>query len=355
MNRCVIAIVLVSLAMVGGCKPKLAHGAEMEKFAMSVVPVEHTVKFKGAGGFELEGTLMVPAGKQDAVYPAVLLLPGSGPTDRDGNQPSLKTDVLKQIAVALAKTGIVTFRFDKRAVAKYAAQWPKKPEDFGPWFSWDNHIADGMAAYKAMRDSVQVDKKNCAILGHSEGGSIALAMSPRARPQVLILIGTIARPIDVVIHDQLSRNLAPLKNGKELLAANDRISKEIQRTGQNPPDVPTELKSLYNPSVGIYLQQLMALRPLELLQKFQGSVLVMNGESDVQVDPKLDAQVLSDVSPKTKESRLFVVPLASHCLKAVKKPGDDPYGGDVVPDALEAIQRFCVDTIGGKMPEGSGE
>ena len=292
---------------------------------------------------------MVPAGSLEHQRPAVLLISGSGPTDRDGNQPGLKTDTLKQIATGLAAAGIVTFRFDKRAVATYSNQWPKNPEQIGTFFSWTNHIGDALAAWRTMRESTLVDKSQCAILGHSEGGLIALSMASRSMPRALVLVGTPARSFDVLIHEQLLRQLLLAgEDGKKLLDANDRISAQIRATGRVPRDVPNELKALYNPSVGVYLKELASVHPLELARKFSGPVLVVNGEMDKQVDPKLDAEALFNEVKSREHSKLFLVPLASHNLKPVENSSAPGFDGEVVPDAIEAIQSFLVPVVGGQ-------
>jgi len=338
-----------------GCAPKkLVSGVEGgDKLPVTLNATDQTITFTGAGGIKLEGSLMVPAGSLDHKHPAVLLISGSGPTDRDGNQPGLKTDTLKQIATGLAGAGIASFRFDKRAVATNAKQWPKSPNDFGPFFSWKNHIGDAMAAWFAMKKSGLIDSTNCAILGHSEGGLIALVMAQGARPVALVLAGTPARRFDVLIHEQLSKQLALAgETGKKLLATSDRISAQIRTTGRVPLDVPTELKALYNPSIGVYFKEIAEVDPLEIARRFPGPVLVVNGNLDKQVNPKLDAEALFNVLKSRQGSHLTLVPLASHNLKPVTNESDLGLEGDVVPDAIEAIQLFLIPLIGGKSPDG---
>ena len=200
--------IIVLLTCIGCAQKKPVSGIESTVRSPATVDnTEKTISFIGAGGVKLEGSLMVPAGSLEHRRPAVLLISGSGPTDRDGNQPGLTTDTLKQIATGLAGAGIVTFRFDKRAVASYANQWPKSPDQIGPFFSWTNHIGDAMAAWRTMQESSLVDNSQCAILGHSEGGLIALSMSQKVTPRALVLVGTPARQFDVLIHEQLSNQL----------------------------------------------------------------------------------------------------------------------------------------------------
>src|SRR5688572_26599533 len=80
-------------------------------------PTEVAVSFIGARDAKLAGTLTLPSAKADQRFPALLLLQGSGPTDRDGNQlPMIRTDLLKQLADALSEIGVATLRFDKRGM-----------------------------------------------------------------------------------------------------------------------------------------------------------------------------------------------------------------------------------------------
>src|SRR5438309_10683683 len=107
------------------------------------------VTFKGVGGFDLNGTLLMPVGAKNA--PAFVLLSGSGPTDRDDNvnlpTMHLQIDVLKQVAERLAQEGVATLRFDKRAVHTYSDKWPKDMTQIGQFFSWDSFVGDAKAAH----------------------------------------------------------------------------------------------------------------------------------------------------------------------------------------------------------------
>src|SRR5579885_823164 len=135
------------------------------------------VTFQGAGGFTLNGTLLQPIDAKNA--PAFVLLSGSGPTDRDGNTPLLtdKVDVLKQIAERLAADGIATLRFDKRAVHTYKDKWPTDMSQIGPFFSWENFIADAKDAFDFLKQQPGIDGNRCGMMGHSEGALIALKVA----------------------------------------------------------------------------------------------------------------------------------------------------------------------------------
>src|SRR5438105_11359896 len=80
--------------------------------ATAAAPVEQQVTFTGAGGVTLAGTLVLPeSASADRLVPALLLIQGSGPSDRDGNQlPNLRTDILRQVAELLAEQNIASLR-----------------------------------------------------------------------------------------------------------------------------------------------------------------------------------------------------------------------------------------------------
>src|SRR4051812_48487042 len=137
---------------------------------------EREVTFAGAGGLQLHGTLVVPAIK--GKVPGVLLLPGSGPSDRNGNQPpALVTDLLKQIAERLAADGYASLRFDKRAAAVYASTWP--PKDMAAlnnFFSYDAFVGDARAGLDFLKSQSEINPKLTVVAGHSEGGLIAIQL-----------------------------------------------------------------------------------------------------------------------------------------------------------------------------------
>ena len=109
--------------------------------------------------------------------PGVVLVGGSGPTDRDGNNSllPLRIDLLKQIAELLAKNGIASLRYDKRGVAASAAQPPARFEEQERFYAWDNYVGDVMAAHAELLRHDEIKPYATALLGHSEGGLLALA------------------------------------------------------------------------------------------------------------------------------------------------------------------------------------
>jgi pimeloyl-ACP methyl ester carboxylesterase len=344
----VVPLFLASL--ITGCERQMIHGVEEVRLPRTAQRSESEIKFKSADGTELTGTLTLPAVGVVQEVPGVLLLPGSGPTDRDGNQKGFTTNLLRDLAWGLADHGIGSLRFDKRAAAANASQWPKDPVKYGEFFSWTRHIEDAKAAFHALSRSGGIASQSLGIVGHSEGGLIAIELARLVKPTALALLATPGRKFGDVVRWQLEKSFQRSGLSKsfteQLLAENDRILGVIMDTGQVPKDVPPALSALYNPSVGRYLQEMADLDPLSAVAAYHGPAVVIQGALDAQVDPELDAKPLFQALQRRGRAELFVLPLASHNLKPVEKPTDLGIAGPVVPEAIEHLSAFLRRSFG---------
>jgi hypothetical protein len=319
----------------------------------------HEVTFAGAGGFELRGTLVLPAPGDGARAPAVLLLPGSGPTDRDGNQPSvgLATNLLAQVADALADAGIASLRFDKRAAHVYAPRWPPGDEAMDEFFSYENFVGDARAAYETMRTRAEIDPRRVAIAGHSEGGLLALQIArdlegSESRPAALALLATAGRTIEPVLREQiaalLDRQGADAATKKTYLDALDGAMAAVRRGDAVPADLPAGLRPLFPRSAMKLMRAYFTVDPALLAESVRGPVLVLQGDRDAQVSVERDAPRLVEALKKRAggdASTLVVVEGASHNLKPVKGPEDPAFAGPVAPPALAAIVDFLTRSV----------
>src|SRR6185437_2429566 len=114
---------------------------------------------------------------------------GSGPTDRDGNQPpQLKTDLLRQIATALGEAGIASLRYDKRGMYANRDTMPKAAAELPHFFDWSAFVEDVHGAFDFLRAQEAIDPARVGILGHSEGGLLALDVSTLHTPQAKVLV-----------------------------------------------------------------------------------------------------------------------------------------------------------------------
>jgi pimeloyl-ACP methyl ester carboxylesterase len=346
MKRTILSGVLVLATSAGGLGAQ-ATATELE--------------FAGEGGFELAGTLLVPErGEEVKKLPGILLLPGSGPTDRDGNQPPLyQTDLLKEIAERLASEGVASLRFDKRAVPAYEEAWPRgTPEELGAFFSYENFIADALAAYRTLAAREEIDPGRVAILGHSVGGLYALQVAhdlARAddTPAGLVLLATPARTFDVLIREQITyqmqRGGATEEALGELMAVVDAALAAVREDTPLPEDLPLPLRPLFNPTTVPLLRSYMTTDPLALARALPCPVLVIQGESDVQISSERDTPLLRNAleSRPRGATRVATLPLVSHNLKTVEEESDLGMSGPVDPRVMTALMQWVAATLQG--------
>lgn len=316
----------------------------------SAQPRDLDITFSSAGQLELYGTLLLP--DAEGPHPAVLLLPGSGPTDRDGNQhPHFVTDLLKEIAEGLAREGVASLRFDKRATRRYAAHWPRQPEQLDEFFSWDNFVGDAEAAITFLHAREEIDASRIAIAGHSEGGLIALELGKRLagtprEPVGLMLLATAGRTLDVVVREQIEASLVRAAAGPEhsrsLLAHTDAAIAAIKAREPLPADLPRQLHSLFNPTVLSLLHSYFTIDPADLAKSFNGPVLIVQGEQDLQVSAERDMSRLKAALQERTMGRLTVavIPDASHNFKSLAKDAQG-FRGPVHVKAMHAILEWA--------------
>ena len=331
------SMVLFVMGLIVTCSCALAQSVESE------------VTFKGVGGLVINGTLSMPA-KSARPAPAVLLLSGSGPTDRNGNQPpALVTDLLKQVADRLSQEGIASLRFDKRATRGYAASWPKDVTAQNDFFAWDMFVGDAKAALLFLRAQHNIDARHIFIAGHSEGSMIAgqighdLNGKPAA-PAGLILMGAPGRTLDIVIREQVAANLAgsglSVEARKPYMDYVDLAINRLKADGSIPPNPPQGLGPLFPPSAAKLMRSYFTNDPAVTAAGYGGPVLIVQGEKDIQVSAKSDTPLLAAALKARQKgaTEIFVAPGASHNLKVVADEKKEPrFAGPVVPSALDTI------------------
>ena len=247
----------------------------------------------------LHGT-MVNARNSD---PIVLIVPGSGPTDRDGNNPmGLKTDAYRLLAEGLIDKRIASVRIDKRGM--FGSSGAGEANVFSPQAYVDD-IHAWIDAVKAERASDE-----CVfLLGHSEGAlMVSLAAKDRKDVCGLILVAGMGRKMGDVIREQLISNPAnaPVLDQALNAIAELEAGRHVDVTNMHPALLP-----LFNPQVQDYLIAMFAIDPVEAVAKSGRKTLIIQGDRDLQVT-LADARLL-DKAPKT---RLRVIPGMNHVLKA---------------------------------------
>jgi uncharacterized protein len=267
-------------------------------------PVETEVQAPGPDGL-LKGLMLSP-GVDNA--PVVLIVPGSGPTNRDGNSlHGLDTDTYKLLAQGLAARGIASVRIDKRGMFSSHAALPNANDvaiaDYaGDVHSWAKTIRDKSGA------------KCVWVLGHSEGGLVAMVAARDNPPDIcgLVLVAAPGRKFGELIKDQMRSNpaLAPFLDEAlrdiDSLEAGKRVEVSVENTRP-------EIFAIFQPAVQGFLIDLMSYDPPNVLSAYKGPVLILQGERDIQVSVD-DARRLAAANPIAK---LVLLPDVNHVLKTV--------------------------------------
>jgi pimeloyl-ACP methyl ester carboxylesterase len=246
---------------------------------------------------DLSGTFCIPDKVKKS--PIVLIIAGSGPTDRDGNSPlGIKAGTYKLLAEGLARNGISSCRFDKRGIGK--SQSAAKSESELRFETYINDVVDLVSFLKK-------DKRfsDIIILGHSEGSLIGIAAANLTDVSKVISIAGAGRPIYTVLREQLQSQLP-----EQLLQESDRISDSL-RAGKTVKQINPLLLSLYRPSVQPYMISWFKYDPAIEIKKLKIPVLIIQGATDLQTTVE-DAKLLS--AAKT-DARLLIIDNMNHILK----------------------------------------
>ena len=240
----------------------------------SVVAQEREVVIACAWG-DISATLNTPAEGGDV---AVLIIAGSGPTDRNGNSgPTLNTYAYKKLSDDLVKGGVAVMRYDKRAIGRSTLNDPTTI----PNLVFGDFVDDAARCVDYLRGE---GFSKIVVAGHSEGGEIALHLALREDVMVdsLVLLCCPGFPMDKILSAQLSAQLVPQHLGLMLTATT--LMQRI-KAGEIVPveSIPQELLSLFHPSVQPFLCSSMAFDPAELMSRVEQPTLIISGGRDIQV------------------------------------------------------------------------
>ena len=249
----------------------------------------------------LNGTLYAPI-RQNNTTNLVILIAGSGPTNRDGNQIGLTNNSLKFLAESLVKNGIAVYSYDKRIFAQMAAG---KLDEAS--LSFDNFIDDAKAVVLYFKN--QKKYHSITIAGHSEGALIGM-VAANGNADAYISIAGAGRPIDEVLLEQIGKQAPFLKEEVEKNLATLKSGNTFELKNQM-------LASLFRASVQPYMISWIKYHPQNEIKKLQIPSLLINGDKDIQVSVQ-DAQLLQQAKP---DAQLQIIPNMNHIFKAIK--GDD--------------------------------
>jgi alpha-beta hydrolase superfamily lysophospholipase len=316
-------------ALIAGAAMLTATEARGQYFPRGMT--EREVRFAGSGGVTLVGTLALPTISEIQKVPGVVLVAGSGPTDRDGNNPLIRVrvDLLKEIAASLGRAGIASLRYDKRGIGASAIHRRNPADRQESYFTWDQFVSDVQAAHAELVRHDEIKAYATALLGHSEGGLLAIAATAamgKKRPYALVLASTPGRPLGEIVREQIARSMPSLN------ATAERIMSAIRTTGRVPPDGPPAFRAVFPGYAGAFLRAAFAFDPAATLARTDIPCLLLQGGADIQVVPPHDVQPLLDTLARRKApGEALIAPMVSHNLKLVSGPDDPGFAGPIAP------------------------
>lgn len=320
MKQKFIYIILILFSfLIFSCKEETDE--KLKKFYSTEIEMQ-------ADSITIYGTLQMP----DSVgqYPLVLIIAGSGPTDRNGNNKlGVSAAPYRMLADSLAAHNIATFRYDKRLIAKSSAIGAKESD-----LIFEDYVSDAQDWLKLFKADERFSK--IIVLGHSEGSLIGAIAANRENADAYISLSGAGRPIDSILIEQLSHGnydmvevqqiIDDIKDGKIII----------------PPD---NLKSIFRVTVQPYLTSWFKYVPAEVFAELSMPVLILQGGTDIQIQV-VDATSLHKAC---KHSQLAIIDSMNHVLKTAPADRDKniatynnknlPLNSELIPIIVDFIKK----------------
>ncbi|MDP3312223.1 carboxylesterase [Lutibacter sp.] len=245
----------------------------------------------------INGTLLTPNFVKKSVL--LILIPGSGPTDRNGNSSLTKNNSLKFLAEGLAENNIATYRFDK-SVLSYTKDNKEKID----YLTFDIFIEEIKTVIQHFKMATTYSK--IIVAGHSQGSLVGMIASTTDVDGFISIAGA-GRTIDEILVEQISKQAPFLKDETV------RIITELKK-GNTVDEFNPMLISIFNKSVQPFLISWMKYNPQEELKKLRIPILIINGTNDIQVSVT-DAELLHAAK---STSQLQLIENMNHIFKEIK-------------------------------------
>jgi pimeloyl-ACP methyl ester carboxylesterase len=304
-------------------------------------PNDESIKIP-SNGFSLAGTLSKPVAPAAERLPAVVLVGGSGATDRD--ELVFGIPVLGEVANALADAGFIVLRYDKRGVGQSGGRLESA--------TLADYADDLRAAVKVLENRKDVDPRRLAVIGHSEGGDVALMAAAKDKKiAAVVLIGTSGVTGAELVLEQQTHVLDRSKISEADKQAKIALQKKIQQaviTGTGWDEIPPALrKEADNPEY----QSLLTFDPAKVMPDVKQPILIVQGELDTQVASS-NADRLEALARKRKNNppvEVVKVPGVNHLLVPATTGEADEYaslsGKHVSPAVLTAVTSWLHSTL----------
>ncbi len=275
----------------------------------------------------LWGTLSSPQKSLDTSQTLVLIIAGSGPTDRNGNNSAMTNNSLMMLAHDLSKFGYPTIRYDKRGVAASAGAYKTESE---LTFEDNVLIARHFCDYAA-----QLGYQKIVIAGHSEGSLVGILLAQERNPYGFISLAGAGRPIQDVLKEQYQATAPIVRDSAHVII-------DLLASGKKVDTLSPWLYSVFRPAIQPYIMSWMKYDPVAEINELSCPILVVQGNQDIQITVE-DATLLAADLP---EKSLAVIEGMNHVFKKVgsdKQENKAAYNNPALPlhaDLIFTIVSF---------------
>jgi pimeloyl-ACP methyl ester carboxylesterase len=263
---------------------------EQSEVALNVEKVENCKIF---------GTLKVP--RTTEKVPIVLIIAGSGSTDRNGNNPMMTCNTYQMLSDSLNRYGIASLSYDKRLIAKSRCE--QKEDDL----RFEDYVEDAKNWIEFLSQDNRFSE--IIVIGHSEGSLIGMSASVNnVKVSKFISVAGVGTPADEILKEQLSKQLEsqPITIKNQIFSYIDEL-----KQGRLVENVPLSLYSLFRPSVQPYMISWFRYNPQEETAKLKIPILILQGDFDIQVSVN-EAKLLYEANPNAK---MVIIKNMNHVLK----------------------------------------
>ena len=260
---------------------------------------------------DIFGTLMLPA-NGPAKMPVALLIAGSGPTDRNGNNPMMKNESLQKLAAGLATNNIASLRFDKRGIGESKSAFKNEAD-----LRFEDYINDARGWIEWLKKDSRFTK--VIVAGHSEGSLIGMIAALNTAHGFVSIAGA-GLSADKILKEQLGNQPANVKDPSLPIIDTLVMGKTVQ-------NVPGILFALFRPSVQPYLISWFHYDPQTEIKKLTIPVLILQGTNDLQVTVE-DANLLAKSNPK---AQLTLIKNMNHIFRIVEGDKKENLGTYINP------------------------
>ncbi len=269
----------------------------------------------------VDGTLLTPNAVKNPNL--AVIIPGSGPTNRDGNQSFIKNNSLKKLAESLSDMGIATFRYDKRVVKQI------KEGNIDKNIMFDDFVTDAISVVDYFKSKKEFNK--IIIIGHSQGSLVGMMASKENVDGFVSLAGA-GQTIDKIIAEQIAKT-APM-----FMEDTNRVLKSLKQ-GDTTSDFPQALASLFRLDIQPFLMNWMQYDPQEIIKEIKIPILIINGTKDIQASEN-EAKLLKEAN---KNAELVIIKKMNHVLVPIE--GDSLENTKSYNEPLRELSKELIASI----------